>query len=198
MELSHALSDAVLTLAGVFVFSRYLLRLKPIVCLSWSVFVLSVTLASLFGTLRFLRVSPDAVKISVFFQHSAGTVGAFGLILASLFLVLRKPLPVFLTYAVLALGLIFLGAVRLTGNLELLNTILTVSIPVVFLAGLWGLFKGVRIAAIWLIVAVVVLIAGTFNKNFMENDIIDSINIYHYLLAISLLCFCNAARQQTY
>lgn len=198
MELSHALSDAVLTLTGFFVFFRYLLRLKSAVCLSWSTFILSVALAAFFGTLRFLGVSPYAVKISEFFQHSAGTVGAFGLILASLFLVLRKPLPQFLTYAILALGVIVLCWIRLTGNLELLNTILTVSIPMVFLAGLWSFFKGARLAAIWLIMAVLVLIAGTFNKSLLANDIIDSINIYHYLLAISLLCFGKAAQQQNY
>ncbi len=198
MELSHAISDAVLTLTGIFVFIRFLVRLPLPVSLCWSAFVLSVTLAAFFGTLRFLGVSPHAVRISQFFQHSAGSLGAFALVLASLFLVLRKPIPVFLTYAVLALGLIILGLVRLTENYNLLNTILTVSIPVVFLAGLLGLVKGAKLASIWLIVAVLWLIAGTFNKNFMANPWLDSINIYHYLLAISLLCFGQAARQQTY
>ncbi len=198
MELSHAISDAVLTLMGICVFFRYLLRLPLPVCLSWGSFVLSVTLAALFGTLRFLGVMPAAVKISELFQHSAGTIGAFGLVFASVFLALRKPMPALQVYEVLALGLVTFSVVRLTENYALLNTILTVSIPVVFLAGLWGLFRAAKQASVWLLLAVVVLIAGTFNKNFMANSFVDSTNLYHYLLAISLLCFGRAARHQAY
>ena len=90
MELSHAISDAVLTLVGVFVFFQYLRKLELATCLLWEAFILSVTVAAFFGIIRFLGYS-QAIVISEFFQRLAGTVGAFCLVLVSFLSVMRKP-----------------------------------------------------------------------------------------------------------
>jgi hypothetical protein len=196
MELSHAISDAVLALTGFFVFFRYLYKLELVVCLLWEAFVLSVTLAALFGVFRFLGFSPYPLLISEFFQHLAGTVGAFSLVFVSFFLVLKKPVPESFAYLIVASGFIAFAVVRLTDNLQLLNGILTVCVPLVLLIGVWGLIKGERSIGAWLILAIVALVMGTYNKSFMANSIIDNIDVYHYLLALSLFCFGKAARQQ--
>jgi hypothetical protein len=198
MELSHAISDIVLALVGFFVFFRYLFKLDLVACLLWEAFVLSVTVAALFGALRFLGFSPYPLIVSEFFQHLAGTVGAFCLVFVTLFLVLKKPVPVNFAYIVVALGFIAFAVVRLTDNLQVLNTILTICIPAVLLLGIWALIKGERSVGSWLILAVIALVMGTYNKSFMANSIIDNIDTYHYLLAISLFCFGRAARHQTY
>ncbi len=198
MELSHAISDAVLTLVGFFVFFRYLFKLDLMPCLMWEAFVLSVTIASLFGVFRFLNLSPYAIIISEFFQHLAGTVGAFSLVFVTFFLVLKKPVPVNFAYVVIALGFVAFGVVRLTDNMQVLNAILTISVPLVLLIGIWGLIKGERSVGAWLILAVVALVMGTYNKSFMANSIVDNIDVYHYLLAISLFCFGRAASHQTH
>jgi hypothetical protein len=198
MEISHAISDLVLALTGFFVFFRYLFKLNLVVCLLWEAFVLSVTVAALFGVLRFLGLLPYAITISEFFQHLAGTVGAFCLVFVTLFLVLKKPVPINFAYIVVALGFLAFVVVRLTGNLQVLGAVSTVCIPAVFLLGIWALIKGGPSIGGWLILAVVALIMGTYNKSFMANSIVDNIDIYHYLLAISLFCFGRAARHQTY
>lgn len=198
MELSHAISDIILALVGFFVFFRYLFKLDLVVCLLWEAFVLSVTVAALFGAIRFLGLFPYAVTISEFFQHLAGTVGAFCLVFVTLFLVLKKPVPTNFAYIAVALGFVAFAVVRLTGNLQVLNVILTVCVPTVLILGIWALIKGERSVGAWLILAVIALVMGTYNKSFMANSIIDNIDTYHYLLAISLFCFGRAARHQTY
>jgi hypothetical protein len=198
MEISHAISDLVLALTGFFVFFRYLYKLDLVVCLLWEAFVLSVTVAALFGTLRFLGLSPYALIISEFFQHLAGTVGGFCLVFVTLFLVLKKPVPVNFAYIVVALGFAAFAVVRLTDNLQVLNAILTICVPAVLLLGIWALIKGERSVGAWLVLAVIALVMGTYNKSFMANSIIDNIDTYHYLLAISLFCFGRAARHQTF
>lgn len=198
MEISHAISDIVLALVGVFVFFRYLFKLDLVACLLWEAFVLSVTVAAVFGAVRFLGASTYALIVSEFFQHLAGTVGAFSLVLVTFFLVLKKPVPVNLAYVAVGLGFIAFAVVRLTDNMQILNAILTISIPLVLLMGIWALIKGERSIGAWLILAVVALVMGTYNKSFMANSIIDNINIYHYLLAISLFCFGRAARHHVH
>ncbi|RYU94710.1 DUF6962 family protein [Emticicia agri] len=198
MELSHAISDIILALVGFFVFFRYLFKLDLVACLLWEAFVLSVTVAALFGAFRFLGFSPYPLIVSEFFQHLAGTVGALCLVFVTLFLVLKKPIPVSFAYIVVALGFVAFAVVRLTDNLQVLNIISLVCIPAVLILGIWALIKGERSIGAWLILAVVALVMGTYNKSFMANSIIDHIDIYHYLLAISLFCFGRAARHQTH
>lgn len=195
MELSHAVSDAILTLTGFFVFFRYIFKLDLAACLLWEAFILSVTVAAMFGVARFMGVT-EATMVSEFFQHLAGTVGALCLVFVSFFLVLRKPVPIKFAYVVGLLGFLAFAAVRIYDRIEVLNAIQTVAIPLVLLIGVWGLFRKERAIGVWLVLAVIAVVMGTYNKRFMANTFIDSIDLYHYLLAISLLCFGRAASHQ--
>ena len=193
MELSHAISDGVLTLVGIFVFFQYLRKLDLATCLLWEAFILSVTAAALFGVIRFLGYS-QAVVVSEFFQHLAGTVGAVCLVLVSFLLVMRKSVENNIAYIVVALGFLAFGFVQFSGNLKVLQYISTVAIPSVLLIGVFALFKGRSAVGSWLILGIIALILATYNKNFMPNSILDPTDVYHYLVAVCLLCLGRAAK----
>ncbi len=195
MELSHAISDGVLMLAGIFVFFQYLRKLDLATCLLWEAFILSVTAAAFFGVIRFLGYAP-ARSISEFFQTIAGTVGAFCLVLVSFLLVTRKPVEKNITYLVVALGFALFAYVLFTGNTKALQVVSTIAIPAVLVLGVFALFKGRSAVGAWLILGVVALILGTYLLSNMSSAMLDPIDVYHYLLAISLLCFGRAARHQ--
>ena len=195
MEISHALSDAVLTLTGIYVCYQYLLKLEFNTRLLWQTFVLSISAAAFFGVIRFLGYAP-AKTVSEFFQHLAGTAGAFCLVYASFLSVQRKMASRNTTYILLILGFITFGIVQLTDNLKALQIVSMVAIPLVLVIGIFGLIKGRSAIGSWLILGVLALILATYNKSFIPNSILDPTDIYHYLVAISLFCFGRAARHQ--
>lgn len=195
MEITHAISDAVLTLTGIFVFFQYLRKLEFNTCLLWEAFVLSITAAAFFGVIRFLGYTP-AKTVSEFFQHLAGTAGAFCLIYASFLLVQRKTASQNATYIVLALGFITFGIVQLTDNQKVLQVVSMIAIPLVLAIGIFGFIKGRSAVGSWLILGVLALVLATYNKSFMPNSILNPTDVYHYLVAISLFCFGRAARHQ--
>ena len=195
MEITHAISDSLLTLTGIYVFYQYLRKLEFNTCLLWQTFVLSITAAAFFGVIRFLGYAP-AKTVSEFFQHLAGTEGAFCLVYASFLSVQRKMASRNTTYILLILGFITFGIVQLTDNLKALQIVSMVAIPLVLVIGIFGLIKGRSAIGSWLILGVLALILATYNKSFIPNSILDSTDIYHYLVAISLFCFGRAARHQ--
>ena len=143
MEITHAISDSVLTLTGIYVFYQYLRKLEFNTCLLWQTFVLSITAAAFFGVIRFLGYAP-AKTVSEFFQHLAGTAGAFCLVYASFLSVQRKMTSRNTTYILLILGFITFGIVQLTDNLKVLQIVSMVAIPLVLVIGILDLSKVVR------------------------------------------------------
>ncbi len=195
MEITHAISDSVLTLTGIYVFYQYLRKLEFNTCLLWQTFVLSITAAAFFGVIRFLGYAPAKI-VSGFLQHLAGTAGAFCLVYASFLSVQRKTASRNSTYFVLTLGFITFGIVQVTDNLKVLQIVSMVAIPLVLVIGIFGLIKGRSAVGSWLISGVLALILATYSKSFIPNNILDPIDVYHYLVAISLFCFGRAARHQ--
>jgi len=195
MEISHAISDAVLTLTGIYVYYQYLLKLEFNTRLLWQTFVLSISAAAFFGVIRFLGYAP-AKTVSELFQHLAGTAGAFCLVYASFLLVQQKTASRNATYIVLTISFVAFGIVQLTDNLKVLQVVSLVAIPLVLFIGIFGLIKGRLIVGSLLILGVLALILATYNKSFIPNSILDPTDVYHYLVAISLFCFGRAARHQ--
>lgn len=195
MEITHAISDAVLTLTGIYVFYQYLRKLEFNSCLLWQTFVLSITAAAFFGVIRFLGYAP-AKTVSEFLQHLAGTAGAFCLVYASFLSVQRKMASRNVTYIVLAIGFVSFGIVQLTDNLKVLQLVSLLAIPLILFIGIFGLIKGRSGVGSLLILGVLALILATYNKSFIPNSILDPTDVYHYLVAISLFCFGRAARHQ--
>jgi hypothetical protein len=194
MELSHALTDALLTLAGIFVFFKYLKPLAPIERLLWSAFILSVTAASFFGVIRFSGYAP-ARSVSETFQHIASTLGAICLVLICYQKISKKRLSTTYLYGFVAAGIVLFLYIELFQKPALAQFSSMVAIPLVLALGIWGLFRGKKTFSMWLILAVILLILANFNKAIAPLIHVNNIDMYHCVLALSILCFGKAAKE---
>ena len=194
MELSHALTDALLTLAGIFVFFNYLRPLAPRERLLWSAFIVSVTAASFFGVIRFLGYAP-ARSVSETFQHLASTLGAICLVLVCYLKISKTKLVTTYLYSFLAVGMVLFVYIELLQKPALAQFSSMVAIPLVLALGIWGLLKSKKVFCLWLIMAVFLLILANFNKAVAPLIHVNNIDLYHCVLAVSILCFGKAAKE---
>ncbi len=186
MEISHAISDAVLTIIGLLVHFRFIRPLSPLNGYLWKSFILAVTAAAFFGCLRFLGIQ-EAKIISEVFQHFAGSAGACCLILATYATIFQKILNQKVVLLTILVGFLCFLSIQFTNNLKLLSLVSTAAIPTILLLSVIGIFKGNRNAAFMTFGGVLVLIVATFNQHIIRLNQIDAIDIYHYLMSISLL-----------
>ncbi len=187
MQISHVISDGVLTLTGLFVFFRYLLKLNLTHTVLWESFVLSVTAAAFFGTLRFWGL-PTTVNASVFFQHLAVTAGAVGLIAASWALITGVILDKIFCYVLLATGFLFFAVAEGFSFSPILEFVPIVAMLMVGLAGIYGLVKKKTIPGLWLLAGVIFMGISSFIHIPVKNTALAT-DLYHYLVAAGLLCF---------
>lgn len=194
MQTSHVISDAVLSLVGFFVFFRYLLKLETTTTILWESFILSVAIAAGLGALRFAGID-KAGELSIFFQKIAATVGAIGLIVAAYSLVSQKTIGRGTMYAVVVLGFILLATTEYFDLIKIRDLIAMIGLPIVALIGIWAFTKGNSKIGLLLVGGVLFAALAVFSTKFTENPS-DSIDAYHYLLALSVLCFGMAASYQ--
>jgi hypothetical protein len=194
MEFSHALTDALLTLSGIFVFFNYLKPLAPRERLLWSAFIVSVTAASFFGVIRFLGYAP-ARSVSETFQHLASTLGAICLVLVCYLKISKKRLNTTYLYSFVAAGVVLFLYIELFQKPALAQFSSMVAIPLVLALGIWGLFKDKKAYSMWLTMAVVLLILANFNKAIAPLIHVNNIDMYHCVLALSILSFGKAAKE---
>jgi len=184
MEWSHFISDGVLTLVGFFVFFRYLSGLDLDETLLWESFVLSVTAAALFGTLNFAGLDIFGYASS-FFQRLAATAGAVGLLAITWCMAVGYYPKNIATYIILVIGFILFGLVEVFNINEILEYTPLVCLPLVAIAGVVGLIRGLSKFGLYTIVAVAFLALSVFRSKFIT-DVHDGIDAYHYLLAIAI------------
>jgi hypothetical protein len=194
MEFSHALTDALLTLSGIFVFFNYLKPLAPRERLLWSAFIVSVTAASFFGVIRFLGYAP-ARSVSETFQHLASTLGAICLVLVCYLKISKKRLNTTYLYSFVAAGVVLFLYIELFQKPALAQFSSMVAIPLMLALGIWGLFKDKKAYSMWLTMAVVLLILANFNKAIAPLIHVNNIDMYHCVLALSILSFGKAAKE---
>jgi hypothetical protein len=194
MEFSHALTDALLTLSGIFVFFNYLKPLAPRERMLWSAFIVSVTAASFFGVIRFLGYAP-ARSVSETFQHLASTLGAICLVLVCYLKISKKRLNTTYLYSFVAAGVVLFLYIELFQKPALAQFSSMVAIPLVLALGIWGLFKDKKAYSMWLTMAVVLLILANFNKAIAPLIHVNNIDMYHCVLALSILSFGKAAKE---
>ena len=194
MELSHALTDVLLTLAGTFVFFNYLKPLAPRERLLLSAFILSVTAASFFGVIRFLGYAP-ARTFSETFQHIASTLGAICLVLVCYLKISKTKLATTYLYSFVAVGMVLFLYIELLQKPALAQFSSMVAIPLVLALGIWGLIKGKKEFILWLIMAVVLIIIANFNRAIAPLMQVNNLDMYHCVLAVSILCFGKAAKE---
>jgi len=194
MELSHALTDTLLTLAGIFVFFKYLMPLVPRERLLWSTFILSVTAASFFGIIRFSGYAP-AKSVSETFQYLASTLGAICLVLVCYLKISKTKLATTYMYGFMAVGTVLFLYIVLLQKPTLAQFSSMIAIPLVLALGIWGLIKGEKEFSLWLIMAVGLLILANFNQAIAPLIHIKNVDLYHCVLALSILCFGKAAKE---
>lgn len=194
MQTSHVISDAVLSLVGFFVFFRYLLKLETTTTILWESFILSVATAAGLGALRFAGVD-NVGEISIFFQKIAATVGAISIVIAAYSLVSGKSIGRGMMYGILILGFLLFATTEYFELTQIRDKIAMIGLPIVALIGIWAFTKGKTKVGFLLIGGVLFAALAVFSTKFIENAS-DSIDAYHYLLALSVLCFGMAASFQ--
>ena len=192
MEISHAISDSVLTLAGLFVFFNSLKKLPSTPRLLWCAFIVSITIASFCGAIRFWGYSPMRT-VSEVFQHFAGTAGAICLVFAAYLLIIQKKMARPAVLSVIGVGSILFLGIQISNHLALMQIISIIAISLVLIIGIWGLIKGKTVESSWLILGVIAIVMATFSKSIATHFSLVAVDTYHYLLTISILCFGKAA-----
>jgi hypothetical protein len=194
MQTSHLISDAVLALAGFFVFFRYLLKLDFIETLLWESFILSVAVAAVFGVIGYAGFN-DFGWLGVFFQNLATIVGPISLALAAWYLVNNQAPNRNIAFGVLGLGFVLL-ALKLIFNFAPISTITSIGgMLAIALIGIFGIVKGNRNAGFWLLIGVVFAALANFRGQFIADTVLST-DVYHYLLTASVLCFGVATAQK--
>lgn len=186
MELTHAWSDAVLAMAGIFVFFRNLMPLPPTSRWLWSAFVLPISVAAAFGCVRFLGI-PEARPISEVFQHLAGTVGALSLVTATYVSMPGNKLSKSTIISIIGLGLFLFTFGEISQQRSVAQITSMIAIVLTLALSFYGYLQGQKSESTWLIIGICFLIAGSFNKLIAAQLGLDSVNLYHYLLTASLL-----------
>lgn len=191
MELSHVISDGVLTLVGFFVFFRFISSLELTETLLWESFILSVTVAALFGTMKYAGVE-RADSLSLFFQHLASTVGAVGLLAAAWFGAFGKSPSKTVAYIIVGIGFVLFALSEAFNFTQIIQYAPMVCIPLAAVAGVIAIIRGKARFGLFLLLGIVFLALAVFRDSLIssQNDAIDA---YHYLLAVALVCLGMAA-----
>lgn len=194
MQFSHIISDGLLAATGLFVFFRYLSKLNFWETLLWESFVLSVAIAAAFGLLGYSGIT-DFGWIGVFFQNLATIVGVLGLVVGAWHLVNNKTVNQQNAIFTMALGFVLLIS-KLALKIAPISMVTSIGgIGVILLIAIYGIFNGNKKASIWLLVAVIFAALANFKDQFIV-DASLAVDVYHYLLAASLLCFGVAVSQK--
>jgi hypothetical protein len=192
MQVSHLISDVVLTSTGFYVFFSFISKLNLTNTVLWESFVLSVTAAALFGSIRFAGFE-NAAFASTFFQNIAKITGGVGLAAAAFAAVFNLQYSKILCYSILSIGFVLFALSEGLGvNLIGLYTPI-ISMVVIFILGILALFKNKTKIGVWLILGVIFFALGTFRDKILGN-VEYSTDIYHYLSAAGLLSFGSAAK----
>lgn len=194
MQTSHLISDAILALTGFFVFFNYLRKLDFNDTLLWESFVLSVAVAAVFGAIGYAGFT-ELGWIGVFFQNVATIVGALSLVAASWYLVNNQTISKNIAIGVIGIGIVLL-ILKLTLKVAVISTITSIGCMLaIALIAIFGILKANKSAGLWLLAAVAFAALANFRGSFIADQNLAT-DAYHYLLAISLLCFGLAASQK--
>lgn len=193
MQWSHVLSDLVLCIAGLAAVRICFQNLSRTMASLWAMFFVPVSLAALFGALRFAGIHDSMQSISAFFQQLATSLGSCGLILGAYGLISGKRVSPRIHLVFMAVGALFFLLIRFgdVGAIKTLLPVLTMLLVIAF--GLTGFLTKKTIVGCWLLLAVVLSAASQWSLgNLSSPDM--GIDVFHYVLAGSLISFALATR----
>jgi drug/metabolite transporter (DMT)-like permease len=191
MNLSNALSDAVLASVSVYVFTTAFQQIPLTNRLLWGFFFATTGLAALAGTVRFLGYSAiEPLHQSLMLL--AGSLGLACAVVAAWALLMNRTVARPLLLATVAGGLLFFFTSFLIPTVAALAQLVqALAILSVMLLAVYALRQR-HPAALWVVVAVLLL--GIATKASAFRDRIDPTDFYHYITAAALLSFGRAAR----
>jgi len=193
MQVSHVISDLILTAAGVYAFAGSFARLGSRFALLWGVFLIPVSLAAFFGAMRFAGVHESMVDISNVFQIIATTLGSGGLMLGAYGLVSKNQLQSWSIAMFLCIGLMLLVMVMLWDVRSIRNLMPMVAMLSVAGCGISAVWSRKTSLGIFLLLGVALSALAVGAIGGLANESLK-IDVYHYLLAASLVCFAMAGR----
>jgi hypothetical protein len=197
METSHFISNLALGLTGTFVLFRHFLKLPLLETILWKSFILSVSVAAIFGAVRFAGIE-KAVYVSSFFQNIAATVGVLGLVVVAWFKVLGgNTLDMTIGASVLSVGFILFIVHQILEIQEVLNHVPFVSMILISLAALKGLINGHIRLGLWLLGGTFFSFLALFRTSFIPNPS-HAIDAYRYFLLLSIICFTFAVARPSF
>lgn len=194
MILSHVISDAALAITGIGVFWHFFSHLPFYNRLLWGFFLLTISLAALAGTIRFVGYTDTSFDLLYeSLQTLASTLGIACIVVAVWAFVMRRAIQLMPFGLTLVVG-VFLFVVMLLPDVRVFRPVVSsLGILVVMLLGVFGLMRRIP-NALWIVIAVMLAAIATKADSFAT--LFDPIDFYHYLLALSLLAFGKAVQKQ--
>ncbi len=194
MQTSHVISDLFLVVTCLWVLYQCWKQHGQPLVLVWGLFFGSVGLAAFFGAMRFADVHPSMVDLSQFFQKIASTFGSCGLVAGVCWLFKPYAALPLITLTILGgtacfLTGLLLGSPSFFSILQMIAMLAVMVIAVVY----WfrRLQREHRTIAWRLMLAIVFSALATISLRALPYP--NSIDAFHYLLGVGMLCFGWAA-----
>lgn len=188
LQFSSVVSDALLAAVSLGVFFRFFSGFALANRLLWGAFFVTITLAATAGALRFAGVEA-VIPAHDSLQLLAGTLGILSVVMAIWTLVTRQIFSMTATIYVLLAGISLFLVLSLPIAKTFASVVQSLGMLAAMLIAVYGLRQKYQ-KAIWIIVGVMTV--GIATKMPAQN-FINAIDIYHYSLAVTLLCFGKAA-----
>ncbi len=194
MEFSHWVSETVLSSVGFFTFYACVRKLNTLDCMLWGTFILSVSVAALFAALRYAGFS-EMIPFNLFFKQIAASAGVISIVMGAYSLVLHHQFSKKTVYGALFVGFILMF-VFINFNFEYGFALTpTIGIPIVFLLGIWAVFKGLLRIGIFLLLGTLFSVCANFID--LLRLPFNQVDTYCILLAAALICFGLAAKNSS-
>ena len=188
MQLSSVISDVILAAVSLGVFFRFFSGFALPNRLLWGAFFVTITMAAMAGALRFAGVQA-VVPAHDSLQLLAGTVGILSVVMAIWSLVTRQTFSMTTTIYVLFAGILLFLLLSLPVVKPFASVVQSLGMLATMLVAVYGLLQKYQ-KATWIIVGVMTV--GIATKMPAQN-FINAIDLYHYSLTATLLCFGKAA-----
>ncbi|MFO0943540.1 MAG: hypothetical protein U0930_22620 [Pirellulales bacterium] len=199
MQLSNVISDLVLFSIAMASWGFGFSRLPKPLSVLWGCFLIPVAIAALSGAGRFADLHPMMLTISELFQQVSSTMGACCLVVGA-FLLVQPEQSLSYSATIAWIAVVFGAALFLAARFGGIQSIVKFSPPIAMLGlvfvGVAQLLKGnhkrLRFQGVSLILGVILSGLAIVSLASFARPL--SIDLYHYLLAVSFLSFAVAGR----
>lgn len=188
LQLSNAISDAVLALVCIVAFFRFFARQPFYNRILWGIFLVTTALAAAAGVFRYLGVK-ELIDTHRSLSTLAGSVGLVAVVVAIWALVMQQSMPRLAVVLSVGLGLIIFVTL-LDPAYEVFGSVIQAfTMLLVMLIAVFGLMKKYQ-KAVWIVVGVMII--GLATKVANNHLPFNPTDVYHYALAAMVVCFGKA------